>query len=102
MQLRAVAPEIGGLYSVSLLQDGYTLQTPSPSLGSVTVADIAHVGADQAGRLLQAVVAAAKRGGARVVERRKQEALRHIHRVRVQCGYGADPSQEYLAGLTRF
>ncbi len=63
----------------------------------VTVADIAHVGADQVGRLWDAVVAAARRGGERVVERRRQEAMRYIRRVRIQCGYGADSSPEQFA-----
>jgi hypothetical protein len=93
MKLRPATPEIGGLYTFSLLQDGYSLPPPASRLGTVTLGDLAHVGADQAGRLWDAVVAAAHRGGARVVERRKQEAMRHIRRVRVQCGYAHDPSQ---------
>jgi len=101
MQLRPSAPEIGGLYSFSLLQDGYSMQASATRLDTVTVADIAHVGADRAGRFWDAVVAAARRGGERVVERRTQEAMRYIRRVRVQCGYGADSSPDHVSDLGR-
>jgi len=89
MQLRSVTPRIRALDAFTLLQDGYTVDGHNPRLGEVTVADIAHVGADQAGRAWRAVLAAVRRGGERVVERRRQEATRLIGRVRVQCGYGA-------------
>jgi len=97
MQLRPVGPEIGGLYSFSLLQDGYTLEAPGARLGSLPIADVAPVGAGLAGRLWHATVAAARRGGARVVERRRQEAMRHIRRVRVQCGYSDESLQADIA-----
>lgn len=89
MQLRSVTPRIRVLDAFTLLQDGYTLDSHNPRLGEVTVADIAQVGADQAGRAWRSLVAAVRRGGERVVERRRQEASRVIRRVSVQCGYGA-------------
>ena len=92
MKLRPAAPEIGGLYSFSLLQEGYTLHSPASRVGTVTLGDLAQVGADQAGRAWDAIVAAAVRGGARVVARRKQEAKRYIRRVKLQCGYAAEHS----------
>jgi len=94
MKLRPATPEIGGLYSFSLLQDGYSLPPPASRIGTVTLGDLALASADQAGRLWDAVITAARRGGARVVERRKQEALHQIRRLRVRCGYAHDPSQD--------
>ncbi len=93
MKLRPATPEIGGLYAFCLLQDGYSFPPPASRLGTVTLGDLAYASADQAGRLWDAVIAAARRGGARVVERPRQEAKRHIRRVLVQCGYARDPSQ---------
>ena len=89
MQLRSVTPRIQALDTLSLLQDGYTFGSHNPRLGEVTVADVAQVGADQAGKLWRSVVCAVRRGGERVVERRRQEAARLIRRVQVQCGNGA-------------
>jgi hypothetical protein len=89
MQLRSFTPRIQALDTLFLLQDGYTLDRHNPRLGEVTLGDIAHVGADQAGRAWRNVVAALRRGGERVVERRRQEASRLIRRVSAQCGYGA-------------
>ena len=94
MKPRPVTPEIGGLYSFSVLQDGYSLPPPASRIGTVTLGDLALASADQAGRLWDAVITAARRGGARVVERRTQEALHQIRRLRVRCGYAHDPSQD--------
>ena len=94
MQLRSVLPAIRALDTFSLLQDGYTLDRRNPCLGEVTVADVAHVGAEQAGRLWQAVVASLRRGAGRVVEHRHREAARLIGRVRAQCDLGAALPQE--------
>lgn len=89
MQLRSVASGIQGLSTFSLLQDGYTLHGHNPRLGEVTVADIAHVGAAQAGQVWQAIVAALRRSGERFAEGRRQEADRLIRRVSAQCRYDA-------------
>jgi hypothetical protein len=78
---------------MSVLQDGYTLHSPASRVGTVTLGDLGHASADQLARLWDAFVAAARRGGARVVERRQQEALRYIRRVKVQCGYAAGSTQ---------
>lgn len=93
MQLRATSPEIGGLYSMSLLQDGHTLHSSTSRVGTVTLGDLGHASADQLGRLWDSMVAAARRGGARVVERRQQEALHYIRRVKVQCGLASGSTQ---------
>jgi hypothetical protein len=87
MRLRFVGPEPRDSWITFLLREGYTLDSVGARLGRLPAADIAPVGVGLVSRLWHAATAAAKRGGARVVERRRQEALRHIRRVRAQCGY---------------
>lgn len=90
MQLRSFASGIRALPTFSLLQDGYTLGTRSPRHGEVRVAEIAHVGAAQAGQAWQAIVTALRRSGERIAEGRRQEAARLIRRVSARCGIDAD------------
>jgi len=82
----------GGLLSTSLLQDGCSLQGSTAQVGPVTLADLAYAGSRESGRAWQALVASLKRGGARIVARRRRAAMREIGRVRAQCGFDADPS----------
>ena len=87
MRLRFVGPEPRDSWITFLLREGYTLDSAGARLGRLPAVETAPAGAGLASRLWHAATAAAKRGGARVVERRRQEALRHIRRVRAQCGY---------------
>jgi len=91
MQLRSMRPRVHALRTLSLLQDGHTLDSHSHHLGEVRLSDIALVGADQAGRAWQFAAAAVRRGGERVVERACQVAGPVFRRARARRGDGARP-----------
>jgi len=102
MQLSHVGPGILDPWTTFLLREGYTLDAAGSRVGRLPAMDIAPVGAGAAGRLWQAVVAAGRRGGERLVERRRQQAVLYIQRVRAQCGYRADSSLGDPADIGRF
>lgn len=101
MQLRPVGPEVEHSWITFLLREGYTLDAAGSRLGRLPAVAGAPAGARPASRLWDAFAAAARRGAARIVERRQLQAMRHIRRVRAQCGYGAEPSPDELAGIGR-
>lgn len=104
MQLRATSAEIGGFCSMSVVQDGCTVPLPAARAGRLSLSGFGHASAERLGRLWSSIVAAARRGAARVVEHRHQEALRLIRRVKAQCDCAAGPTTPYekrihLAGM---
>ena len=101
MQLRPVGPEVGDSWIAFLLREGYTLDAAGSRLGRLPALAGAPAGARSTGRLWDAFAAAARRGAARIVERRQLQAMRYIRCVRAQCGYDAVPSPDELAGIGR-